>query len=520
MAEDSGPTLKTLVTSILIIFLVICVGALYLFDLPLLWRSQDEKCYMWLADNIWRGHGFSIGINPDTERDFLWGMPSVASGHGLLTIKYPVGQSCLLAAALAAGGHGLAFYLVPVLGLMTVFCVFLIAYLISGNLKLAFLSAALVSVCPTWLIHSRSLLSDIPATTTIYWSLYLCMLAEHAGRKWLYPLAGLVLAIGILIRYPTLLALVPMLLLLCSAADRQKQRWLNLGLLMLPCSVAIIMILLINLHLFGSPWTTGYAAIGESGFNPDRFLLNLLNYLAISCIILPGAGLALLWFSVRPTRLIERRHLIPLLILPALYILFYSLWGNLVQLSYKPQDLLVLGARLVLPAVPALAIVLGLFLIHACTHPKIPGWIVWLIPVVLVLISLSVRHPFEQRTRDFATANLFIQSSLSQNGLVFLKSHWFKIIWPHNPNVSYAIIPTNGLSERQKILIDKYLHRLHQPVFFLLDPYIRLGLFDHSWHKETVLDDLRAHGYAVTRQQSLDIPFEIELFKLESAHGT
>ncbi len=511
LSPTRNATFSPKIIQIALLFLVVC--GIYLSNVPDFWRTQDEKCYIWLAENILQGKGLTIELPSDVDRDFLWGMPPVVVGDNLFTIKYPVGQSCLLAATIGVGGRTFGFYIVPILGLLTALCLSLSTYVISRSLRLSLLTGAVLAMCPTWLIHSRSLLGDVPATATIYAALLLCLLGLKTRRHYLHFIAGIFLASGMTIRYPTVLAALPISLLLLSTG-RPRERILNTMLLGIPCVAAMILILSFNQHLFGNPFTTGYAAIGEHGFKAEGAVENLLNYLAMSCILLPGAGLALLWYAVRPTELIERRHLATFLLLPILFVVFYSAWGNSAQLTYKPQDLLVMGARLVLPAVPALSLLVSLAVIEICRRFGLPGRIVWALPICLLVASLSVRHVFEQRTREYAVANEFLNSTTSPPCLVILKPHWFKITWPHDGDVNYLALNGHHVSQSQYALIARY-HQVDQPVYVVVDPYVRLGLPDPSWQKDSLVNDLRLNGFTTVRRASVHSPFEIELYEVK-----
>ncbi|MBN1673800.1 MAG: glycosyltransferase family 39 protein [Kiritimatiellae bacterium] len=467
---------------------------------------------MWLATNMAGGKGLTIRLLPDVDRSFLWGMPSVVSADGAFTIKYPVGQSCLLAGAIGLGGTASAFCLVPVLGLITALCLALSTYALSRNLRLSWLAAAVLLACPTWMIHSRSLLSDVPATATVYAAILLCLLGRSGRRRYLFLAAGVVLGAGIMIRYQTVLALFPIWLLLYVPGTARAQA-LNTACLGLPCVAAAVLILSLNQHLFGSPWTTGYAAIGEQGLNAGSMVRNVLNYSLMSCVLLPGAGIALVRYARRPAGLIGRRPLAPFLLLPVVYIVFCSAWGNLAQLSYKPQDLLVLGARLILPAVPAFALLLSLAAFDCSRRLGLPHWTVWVLPICLLGASFCVRRVFERRTREYAAANEFLSSETSPMGLVLLKPHWFKIIWPHDPSVRYTVLSGSGISPSQSVLIARHL-RLGQPVRIVADPYVRLGVRDPSWQQDSLMHALRLNGFTGVRRAGIHDPFEVEIYEV------
>lgn len=495
---------------LLIAFPLLALG-LYISQVPTFWRSHDEKCYMWLAENLREGNGLTIELPTDADRTFLWGMPDVVSGKNAVTIKYPPGQSLLLAMALELGGPTLAYWVVPGFGVLMAWILWLITFRITKSQTHSWLAATLLLATPTWYIHSRSLLSDIPAAVCIYAAVLFCIKGVDHIKNGFFVAAGLALGVGTLFRYPTLLSALPLAWFVFTSSTPFRKRFLQLVLIGIPCLISVLLVLYLNHRLFGSPWTTGYSAVGEEGFTWNGFMQNLANYAVMSCVLLPGSGLALCWVAGRKASVARPNVLTPLLMIPLLYILFYSLWGNLAQLSYKPQDLLVLGPRLILPAVPALALVLSLALIDGCQRLKLPKATVWLAPLGLIIVSLGVRLVFEQRTRDYAEANSFIQNTTPDAGLVLLKPHWFKIIWPQEKGVVYSPLQDGSLTPSQETLMQQVREK-GKRVYVVQDPYKRLGVRDPQ--DGQTANPIHVHHIQLREQMSS--PFEISVYEIES----
>jgi hypothetical protein len=135
-------------------------------------------------------------------------------------------------------------------------------------------------------------MSDIPATAAATATILCAWLSRrHRGFA---PLAGALLALGVLIRPTNALLLAPVAL--CLGLD--LRRWLLLGLGGLPGAAAL---LTYNTSAYGHPLVSGYGGIGSS-FSTGFVPVTLEHYARWLPILLTPAGLlslALPWFGRR-----------------------------------------------------------------------------------------------------------------------------------------------------------------------------------------------------------------------------
>jgi hypothetical protein len=156
----------------------------------------------------------------------------------------------------------------------------------------AVFGALLFAAGPLTTFMSVHLMSDIPATAAATATILCAWLSRrHRGFA---PLAGALLALGVLIRPTNALLLAPVAL--CLGLD--LRRWLLLGLGGLPGAAAL---LTYNTSAYGHPLVSGYGGIGPS-FSTGFVPVTLEHYARWLPILLTPAGLlslALPWFGRR-----------------------------------------------------------------------------------------------------------------------------------------------------------------------------------------------------------------------------
>jgi hypothetical protein len=173
--------------------------------------------------------------------------------HVTLNPVYPLGLPLLIAGmTLLAGwahGPGLAMGLQALLGL---WLVHQLARSMGLGAGLAWLGTLLLAVSPLYIYVSLQVMSDMPALVWVTAAVYYAWISRD--RTWLALLAGMALAMAVLVRPSDLLAFVPVAL----ALGFSLRRWLLLIVGGLP---GAIFLSLSNLAAYGSIFTTGYGSV-------------------------------------------------------------------------------------------------------------------------------------------------------------------------------------------------------------------------------------------------------------------
>jgi hypothetical protein len=192
--------------------------------------------------------------------------------RGTMVPTYAPGLPMAMAAFKAVGGRDAVFYVVPLLGAVSVWLTFLLGARIGGP-SAGLLAAAALLVSPVFLFQLMWPMSDVPAMA---WWLIAIVLATRGTMVGLAA-AGLAAALAILTRPNLLVLVVPLLAFIVTRPGTRGER-LRRGAAftgaMLPGPIAIAAL---NQHLYGSAFFSGYGTF--STIYANRHLLpNLANY--------------------------------------------------------------------------------------------------------------------------------------------------------------------------------------------------------------------------------------------------
>ncbi len=307
----------------------------------------------------------------------------------------------------AAGGHivskyqpGNSMFLVPFLylGWQGVFLSGLICALVGVWFFTKILNRFAPEIEPSWsllylyyptvIVYSRTVMSDLPATTAILGSF--CFLLR--GKGWLF-LAGLLFGLGIFFRYPILILLPAWLGILLI---RKNRAW-EMATFLLGLCPFILLALAYNRYAFG-----GYFKLPM--WTNDRFALSFiphhLVFYSLPLIVWYPLMLFSPIFAPKGYRLT--------LLLPSLFlILFYSTF------SYTPAvknlaERVVIGLRYLLPILPFFIIGFALFLRRMSKTLMInPVWLRWslLMPIALGVI-VQIQHHRYLSTQEYYARTL------------------------------------------------------------------------------------------------------------------
>ena len=198
-----------------------------------------------------------------------------------------------LAPILATGANlSIVNLLVPIYGLMLMLAVFILAYELTLDLKIATYSTILLGFNSFFLVFSSLLLSDIPgaAIATVF---ILCLYIGIAKRKKAYlVLAGPILALNIIMRDQNLI-LVPIALLITILSLRTKRT--NKLLALIAMCIAVTLIgnygLIITLQtlstlltpvIIGAPYKTLFTSVA---FSPFILCLTVVTFFSLYAFI-------------------------------------------------------------------------------------------------------------------------------------------------------------------------------------------------------------------------------------------
>jgi len=235
-----------------------------------LWMSGRVKIDQpWVAEVPWPNAKWSFSP--------LGYRPADDSAVGTIVPTYSAGLPLLMAGAKRVAGHCAMFWIVPGFGALLVLATFGIGRRLHST-RAGVIAAFLVSTSPAVLYQLVVPLTDVPVAGAWAVSFY-CLLGTTA----LSALgAGLSAALAILIR-PNLvpLAAVMGLLYVIRFARQPSLRSPALRqalLYSLGTAAGIAAVALVNHHLFGSPFTSGYGRLQDQ-FAWVRLWPNLVHYL-------------------------------------------------------------------------------------------------------------------------------------------------------------------------------------------------------------------------------------------------
>jgi hypothetical protein len=341
--------------------------------------GSDASGYVSQA-RLWL-HGELTMLAPEWARDAPWqdaGWSSAPLGYRpseisyVLVPTYSPGLPIMMALFEAIGGPDAVYYVVPCLGMLTVWMTYLLGARLRGPWA-GLIGALLMLTSPTFLAMLVQPMSDIPAAA--WWSVALWAAAR--GSTLSVAGAGAAVAAAIVTR-PNLAPLAGIIALLALATSSTRVRdFLCFAAAAAPGPVAIA---LLNAHLYGSPFRSGYGSL-DVLYSFDRVWPNLVAYsqwlvAAETPLIFLGVAAP---FIVAEDRAERRRMLIMAVVFPAAVIALY--------LPYFVFDVWVY-LRFLLPAYPPLVAATGavaVTLLRSARH-RVPA----IVAVVLVVAALAV----------------------------------------------------------------------------------------------------------------------------------
>ena len=323
----------------------------------------------WARDAPWPYGVWSsspIGYGPNAANDAI--VPMYSPGFPMMMAIFQV-----------AGGARAVYYVVPILGAVSVWGAYLLGRRLSGEWAGAI--AALLLVCsPAFLWMVAQPMSDVPVTAC--WTMALVFALGSRRRDAMA--AGVAAALAILVRPNVVpLGLFPAALLLLADRRHVVQR---LALYGLAPVLAAAVIAALNWYYNGSPLQSGYGSLAQI-YEADRIPANFARYTT--------------WLAGTQTPLVFAGLLAALLVTPgarrlrtALVTLGYPLTALALYLPYVVFDHWPF-LRFLLPAYPALLAGVGTVLVEA---PR--RWNPLLALASVTLVAWAALHGWQVASRE------------------------------------------------------------------------------------------------------------------------
>jgi hypothetical protein len=366
--------------------------------------GADASGYVSQAD-LWRHGSLTVPQPlaldapwPDAEWTFspLGFRPALT--RGAIVPTYPAGLPLTLAAAQLVGGRDAAYVVVPLIAGLGIWVTFLLGRQTGGD-AVGVIAAVLLAVCPIYLRQSTQVMSDVPAA--VWWTLALVLAQRPHGRAALG--AGLAASLAIATR-PNLACLSLAIAAAVALASTMRpirplaRRLLLLGAGLLP---GCLLIALVHTSLYGSPLRSGYGnsadlyALANVSANARLYSSWLVDGQTPMLLLAFGASL----FRRRPSG----RSPWPLWLLAGLVVASYLPYAVFEDWWY---------IRFLLPAFPAVFVLMALCLVGAAERLFSRGSPVWGLPsrpaamaltlVTVALVCVSIVRAEALHTFDLA----------------------------------------------------------------------------------------------------------------------
>jgi hypothetical protein len=335
---------------------------------------------------------------------------------------YPPGLPMLLAAAGKIGGHQAKFMVIPLLVGVLVIATYGIGVRLASPTA-GLIGAWLLATSPAVLFMMMATMSDAPVAGVWAAAFYLLL-----GRGWPSAAgAGVIASIAVLIR-PNLNLLIPVMGLIYVFRLTERDRWRlairDGAVFALACVPGIAALALINNHLYGSPFMSGYGPL-DPFFSLDHVGPNATRYLGWLAetqtpLALVGLAVALvpsrrLWNSVdsRSTMLVVALFVLVVWGVYFIYLVFDAWWY----------------LRFLLPSFPFIMLGVGTVLAALVRwRPAAMAPLVTLAVLLLGVLQINVaadRSTFDlwEGERRYVTGARMANQMTERNSLIIAHQH-------------------------------------------------------------------------------------------------
>jgi glycosyltransferase involved in cell wall biosynthesis len=245
--------------------------------------GSDSYCYLNEAELFATGRVRQLqplAVDPPWP-DAGWSF--VPAGHapgrpaGAVVPICPAGYPLILAAAKAVAGRSGMFAVVPILGGIAVWLMFVLSRRLGGSVA-GVMGAGLLASSPVFLYQVVQPMSDVPALALWLASLSLAWRAVERPGWRRSALCGAMTGAAVLVR-PNLVPLAAIVALWIAASRKStvRERGLSLAAFGTAALPFALVVMAMQNAMYGGPLKSGYGALGAL-FTFDHVLPNLLRY--------------------------------------------------------------------------------------------------------------------------------------------------------------------------------------------------------------------------------------------------
>ena len=377
-----------------------------------LWNAGDLRVEQpWVADVPWPEASWTF--SPLGYRPAQHGPP------GTIVPTYPPGLPLMMAAARRLGGQEAMFWIVPLFAGALVLATYGLGCRLGSPLA-GLAGAWLVAVSPATLFMAVLPMTDVPVAAT--WAIaFYFLLGPRLGHA---SAAGALAGLAILIRPNLALQALVMGLWYLVRIPRDGARVARQGAAFAACALpGIGAVAVINAGLYGSPFASGYGALGEL-FSPSYILTNLRLYsgwLVERHSIVVLAGVVAVFVPLRRfwPAVPDRRAL------PIVAVFVAAVWMS--YLCYRPFESWSY-LRFLLPSWPFIMIGTGAVAVSAYRTRR-PAFMLASVGIVLAAGVFELRQSVSESAfemwheRRFASVAREIADVVAPNSVVLTKVH-------------------------------------------------------------------------------------------------
>lgn len=285
----------------LLLLLLLAATVAYLHFTIQVVRWNDPTAYVYAGMRIAEtgrptySNSLNVSIGPYFTLHGFMVQPQPGSTTFYLT--HAVGLPLVLAAAIRlAGTANAALSIVPLLGVLGLVFLFALGRLLFGR-WVGLLAAGLLAFTPGYWFYSTETWSDVPAAVFLLAGTALTIYAARRNSLLWGVVGGVGLGYACLIRYPSVLAILPLALYLLLWARGQRKPWRAWAGTLVALGVFGSVILLYNAAVYGGPFRSGYSP--DHGWVPWA-MFSWRNFVGQSPIASGGiqAVLRTLWHNM------------------------------------------------------------------------------------------------------------------------------------------------------------------------------------------------------------------------------
>jgi hypothetical protein len=278
---------------------------------------------------------------------------------------FPIGTSLVMALFTFIGGADAVYFVAPITGLITLCLVYRLARTWYDT-ESALFAAALVAWNPLVVGYAKQPMSDMPATM---WITLALLLAVRSSRGSAFG-AGLAAGAAVITR-PALLVAALVIPLGARRGESARRRLVIAGAGLV---LALSVLMVIQNHLFGSPFSTGYGS-GAALFSWSHVGTNIgiftrHGWEVLGPLFIPGLIIGV--FAARPESRGKPLAIFAAVTLPYLFYLPFDHWETL---------------RFLLPGLVPLTILVADGLIHIARLPRKPAVTTVILVAFLAIVA-------------------------------------------------------------------------------------------------------------------------------------